>query len=55
MSNSLEPPPRKPGHAWPWIVVAFVLVGVLLATLAIRREAQRIREQRQFQLPDSRR
>lgn len=55
MSDLLNPTPSKPRHVWPWLVAVLVLVGLLLATLAIRREAQRVRQQRQFQMPDSRR
>jgi hypothetical protein len=31
-----DPPPKKalPGSAWPWIMVAFIVVGVILASLS---------------------
>jgi len=37
-------PPRR--YLWPWIVLGFFLLGVGLAIVSVRREAQRVREQR---------
>ena len=53
MSNSAEPTVTKPRYRWPWIVAALVVLGVLIAVMSVRQEAQRIREQRQPQMPDS--
>jgi hypothetical protein len=40
-----EGPPRR--YRWPWVVLGFFLLGVTLTVLAVRREAQRVREQRE--------
>jgi hypothetical protein len=31
-----DPPPKKalPGSAWPWVLMAFIVVGVILASLS---------------------
>jgi hypothetical protein len=44
-------PPRR--YLWPWIVLGFFLLGVVLTVTAVRREAQRVREQRIPTLPES--
>jgi F0F1-type ATP synthase assembly protein I len=46
--SSVSAPPRR--HLWPWIVLAFVVLGFALAILSVKQEAQRVREQRQFQM-----
>jgi hypothetical protein len=51
MNDSTSLAPAKTRRLWPWFVVTLVVVGVILSALAIRREAQRIKEQRQFQMP----
>jgi F0F1-type ATP synthase assembly protein I len=51
MNDATPVPSARPRHIWPWFVVAFVILGVVLCVLAIRGEAQRVREQRQFEIP----
>lgn len=53
MSDSVNPPASKPRYLWPWLLAAMVVVGVVLAVLSIRHEAQRLREQRQLQVPSA--
>jgi len=43
----------KQRYTWPWIVGAFLILGLILSALAIRSEMQRVREQRQYQMPSS--
>jgi hypothetical protein len=41
-----EPIPPKPKYLWPRFVLAAFLLGVCLAVLAIRKEADRIQRMR---------
>jgi F0F1-type ATP synthase assembly protein I len=43
-SPSENSPPRR--YRWPWFVLAFFLLGVVLTVLTVRREVQRVKEQR---------
>jgi hypothetical protein len=43
-SASAEPPRH---YRWPWFVLGFFLLGVTLTVVAVRREAQRVKEQRE--------
>jgi len=43
----------RPRYVWPWIVAAAVILGIILSVLGIRHEVQRVREQRQMQMPSS--
>jgi len=36
--------PRR--YRWPWFVLGFFLLGVTLTVIAVRREAERVKEQR---------
>jgi len=52
MSENQSPDPvTKKQFVWPWIVVMMVLIGIALAVLSMRREAQRIQNQRQYEIP----
>jgi F0F1-type ATP synthase assembly protein I len=52
MSENQSPDPvTKKRFVWPWIVVMMVLIGIALAVLSMRREAQRIQNQRQYEIP----
>jgi len=53
MNDSTNVPPIKQHHVWPWIVAAFLGLGVVLAVIGLRQEAQRVREYRQLQVPHS--
>jgi len=53
MDDPTNLPPAKRRHVWPWLVAMLVIVGLLLAVVAIRKEARRVQEQRQFQMPSS--
>jgi F0F1-type ATP synthase assembly protein I len=46
-----NPPPRR--YRWPWFVLAFFLLGVTLTVIAVRREVQRVKEQREPWLQES--
>jgi hypothetical protein len=53
MNDAPQPEVTKRRYLWPWVVAALVLVGIVIAALSVRHEAQRIREQRQPQMPNS--
>lgn len=40
-SAPAEPKPRK--HSWPWFLLAAVILGIVLAVVAVMREAKRIK------------
>ena len=40
-------------YRWPWFVLGFFLLGVTLAVISVRREAQRVKEQRAPWLQES--
>jgi len=44
-------PPRR--YRWPWFVLGFFLLGVVLTVVTVRREAQRVKEQRAPWIEDS--
>jgi formylglycine-generating enzyme required for sulfatase activity len=43
-----ETPPPAARYRWPWLLLAAVVLGVLLAVLWLTAETRRIREQRQY-------
>lgn len=43
-----EVPAAGRRYKWPWFVAILVLLGIALAVITVKREAQRIREQRQY-------
>jgi hypothetical protein len=49
------PPPASapPRHAWPWFVLLFVALGVVLAVLWMTAEVRRTKERRAYIIPDS--
>jgi hypothetical protein len=52
MNESADQSSVKRRYLWPWIVAVLVVLGILLAIMSVRQEAQRIREQRQPQMPN---
>jgi F0F1-type ATP synthase assembly protein I len=51
VENQSQNSVTKKRFIWPWIVAAMVLLGITLAVVWVRREAQRIQNQRQYQIP----
>ncbi len=52
MSSDPAPAPEAPPrYLWPWFIAAAVIVGIVIAVLSIRAEANRIKMQRSLQLP----
>ncbi len=43
----------KPRYVWPWFIAAAVILAIVLAVAAIYVEAQRVKQQRQFSIPES--
>lgn len=43
---------NKPRYVWPWFIAAAVIVAVVLAVAAIRAEANRVKQQKQFSIPE---
>lgn len=52
MDNTTRPTEIKPRYIWPWFIAAAVVVAVVIAVLAIRAEAIRVKQQRQFSIPE---
>lgn len=52
MDNITQPTEAKPRYVWPWFIAAAVVVAVIIALLAIRTEANRVKQQRQFSTPE---
>jgi hypothetical protein len=54
-----QSPPEKRKYAWPWFVLAGLLIGIVLAILGVSLELQRVRRIREstagqnFTLPPS--
>ena len=46
-------PGKPPRRTWPWVLVAVVMLGVVLAVVWVRAEVRRIHEQRQTTMPPS--
>lgn len=46
MNESRPDSSERPRYLWPWFLALAVLVGIIIAALAIRAEANRIKEQR---------
>lgn len=44
---------NKPRYIWPWFIAAAVIVAIVLAVAAIRAEANRVKQQRQFAIPET--
>lgn len=53
MEPRTTPAETNPRRIWPWLVVALLLLGVVLAVVWVRAEARRIQEQRQADMPPS--
>lgn len=53
MEDTNHPAETKPRYVWPWYIAAAVIVAVVIAVLAIRAEANRVKQQRQFTIPES--
>lgn len=47
MSNEPAVTP-KPRHVWPWILLAGIVLGAVLAVIWLSAEVRRVREQRQY-------
>lgn len=48
MVESPSPAPKR-RLIWPWLLAGAVLLAIVIAALAIRAEADRVRQIRQFQ------
>ena len=50
MNEPLNEPP-KPKYKWPWFVLAFVILGIVLAVMWVAIAAKKVEEQRDFGQP----
>jgi len=48
-----QKPGASPRYRWPWVVLAFLIVGVALAVLWVSQEAARVRQLRDLNAPES--
>ncbi len=53
MENTNHSAGIKPRYIWPWFIAAAVIVAVVLAVAAIYAEANRVKQQRQFSIPET--
>ena len=53
MENTNHSAENKPRYVWPWFIAAAVIVAVVIAVAAIRAEANRVKQQRQFAIPEA--
>jgi hypothetical protein len=53
MDNTPQATETKPRYVWPWFIAAAVLVAIILAAVAIYAEANRVKQQRQFSIPET--
>lgn len=37
----MNEPPERPTYRWPWILLAVVVLGIVIAVLGVMREAER--------------
>jgi uncharacterized membrane-anchored protein YhcB (DUF1043 family) len=51
MIDSPPPTEPRPRYIWPWYIAAAMVLGVVIAVFAIRAEANRVKQQKQYQLP----
>lgn len=49
--NAPENQPPKPKYIWPWFVLGFVVLGIVLAVLWVGLAAKKIAEQRESNTP----
>jgi F0F1-type ATP synthase assembly protein I len=49
VNNEVSPAP--PAYRWPWFLAAAVLLGITIAVLSVRSEAQRVKTEQQYQIP----
>ena len=49
MSETIQPTETKPRYTWPWFLAAAVVLGVVIAVFAVKREADRVRMQKELQ------
>jgi F0F1-type ATP synthase assembly protein I len=49
VKNEVSPAP--PTYRWPWFLAAAVLLAIVIAVLAVRSEANRVKTEQQYQIP----
>jgi F0F1-type ATP synthase assembly protein I len=49
MSETTSDPAPRPRYTWPWYLLAAVLLGLVICVVAIKREADRVRWQKEMQ------
>jgi hypothetical protein len=53
MEDFVQPPQKQRRHLWPWFAAIGVVAALVLAVVWVRAEIQRVKEQRQPQMPAS--
>jgi uncharacterized membrane protein YadS len=53
MDNTTHSTETKPRYVWPWFIAAAVVVAIVLASVAIYAEANRVKQQRNFSMPET--
>lgn len=49
--NTPQDPSPKPKYIWPWFVLGFVILGILLAVFWVGLAAKKVAEQRETGAP----
>jgi hypothetical protein len=53
MDNPIHSAETKPRYVWPWFIAAAVILAIVIASVAIYAEAKRVKQQREFSMPES--
>lgn len=48
ISAAMSEAPERPTYRWPWILLAVVVLGIVLAVLGVMREAERTKRIQQL-------
>ena len=48
MDETTQSAETKPRYTWPWFVAAALLLGMVIAVFAVKREAQRVKERNEL-------
>ena len=53
MDDTTHSAETKPRYVWPWFIGVAVVLAIVLASVAIYAEANRVKQQRQFSMPET--
>ena len=53
MEDVPNPADAKPRHLWPWLLLAVIVLGVVLAVIWVSAEVRRTKQRRELNMPAS--